>query len=77
MDDKEMNRILHEVSDMAMDMVVDSMVGELTTNIIGAIEGACKDCLDLDKRKLMMYSKIIEKLQEQVDKSCGEIKVEN
>ena len=52
------------------------MLKDLANDMCNKIEDVARESRDFEKRKVLLYATIIDRLQKQVDESCGTLKVE-
>lgn len=76
MNSNDPEKELKNLAELCIDNIVDSYTEGLAESIVKTIEEASKESEDFAKRKMVVYTKLIEILQKQVDESCGKIQVE-
>ena len=76
MDEQELQGMLKDLAETAMDKMTERIGKDLADDMCNKIEDIARESLDFEKRKVLLYTTIIDRLQKQVDNSCGTLKVE-
>ena len=76
MDEKELRDMLKDLAETYMDKMTEKMAKDLADDMCNKIEDIARESRDFEKRKVLLYTTIIDRLQKQVDNSCGTLKVE-
>lgn len=76
MDERELQNLLKDLAETYMDKMTERMGKDLADDMCNKIEDIARESRDFEKRKVLLYTTIIERLQKQVDNSCGTLKVE-
>ena len=76
MDERELQKILKDLAEEYMDKMTERIANDLANDMCNKIEDVARESRDFEKRKVLLYTTIIERLQKQVDNSCGTLKVE-
>lgn len=76
MDERELQNLLKDLAETAMDKMTERMGHDLADDMCNKIEELARESYEFEKRKIILYTTIIDRLQKQVDNSCGTLKVE-
>ena len=75
MDEKELRDMLKDLAETYMDKMTEKMAKDLADDMCNKIEDIARESRDFEKRKVLLYTTIIERLQKQVDNSCGTLEI--
>ena len=75
-DERYLAELLMGMAEQAMDHMTEKMGNDLADDMCNKIEDIARESRDFEKRKVLLYTTIIDRLQKQVDNSCGTLKVE-
>lgn len=73
--DEEMQRAFVNFLDQQMDFLAEATAKDISERIISNIEGLTGNSREFDKRKILIYEKIISRLEEHINKANGSIEV--
>lgn len=72
---EEMQRAFIDFLDQHMDALAEATAKDISEKIISTIEGLTGESKEFDKRKILIYEKIISRLEEHINKVNGSIEV--
>ena len=75
MDERELQGMLKDLAETAMDKMTERIGKDLADDMCNKIEDIARESLDFEKRKVLLYTTIIDRLQKQVDNSCGTLEI--
>ena len=75
-DERYLAELLMGMAEQAMDHMTEKIGKDLADDMCNKIEDIARESRDFEKRKVLLYTTIIDRLQKQVDESCGTLKVE-
>lgn len=75
-EERALAKMLMGYMEGAMDQMTERVGLDLANDMCNKIEDMAKESSDFAKRKVLLYTTIIDRLQKQVDNSCGTLKVE-
>lgn len=75
-EERELHRMLKELADVSMDRLTEIYAKNLADMIIAKIDEISAECKEMADRKNLLIVKLIDSLQDHVDKHVSDVKVE-